>query len=153
MSLTVSSPAFAEGAKIPARYTCEGQNISPPLSWSESPAGTKSLALIADDPDAPGGVFSHWVLFNLPPETTELAEAMPTQAELPSGAKQGKTDFGRVGYRGPCPPPGRPHRYQFTVYTLDQSLDLRAGVSRSELLSAISGHILAQGRLTGMYQR
>lgn len=153
MSLTVSSPAFTEGAKIPAQYTCEGQNISPPLSWSESPAGTKSLALIADDPDAPGGVFSHWVLFNLPPETTELAEAMPTQAELPSGAKQGKTDFGRVGYGGPCPPPGRPHRYQFTVYALDQSLDLKAGVSRSELLSAISEHILAQGRLTGMYQR
>jgi len=153
MTLTVSSSAFQEGDKIPAKYTCEGQDISPPLAWSEPPAGTESIALIVDDPDAPGGVFTHWALFNLPPQTTELAEAMPTQAELPSGARQGKTDFGRAGYGGPCPPPGRPHRYQFTVYTLDQTLDLKAGASRSELFSAMSGHILAQGRLTGLYQR
>ena len=153
MTLTVSSSAFHEGAEIPARYTCEGQDISPPLNWSEPPAGTKSIALIVDDPDAPGGVFTHWVLFNLPSQTTELAEAMPAQAELPSGAQQGKTDFGRAGYGGPCPPPGRPHRYQFTVYALDQTLDLKAGASKGELLSAMSGHILAQGRLTGIYQR
>ena len=153
MTLTVSSSAFHEGAEIPARYTCEGQDISPPLNWSEPPAGTKSIALIVDDPDAPGGVFTHWVLFNLPSQTTELAEAMPAQAELPSGAQQGKTDFGRAGYGGPCPPPGRPHRYQFTVYALDQTLDLKAGASKGELFSAMSGHILAQGRLTGIYQR
>jgi len=153
MTLTVSSSAFQEGDKIPTKYTCEGQDISPPLAWSEPPAGTKSLALIVDDPDAPGGAFTHWVLFNLPPQTTELAEAMPAQAELPSGARQGKTDFGRAGYGSPCPPPGRPHRYQFTVYALDQTLDLKAGASKGELLSAMSGHILAQGRLTGLYQR
>ena len=153
MTLTVSSSAFQEGAKIPARYTCEGQDISPPLTWSKPPAGTKSLALIVDDPDAPGGVFTHWVLFNLPPQTTELAEAIPTQAELPNGARQGKTDFGRVGYGGPCPPPGRPHHYQFTVYALDQTLDLKAGASKRELIRAMEGHILAQDRLTGLYQR
>lgn len=153
MTLTVSSSAFQEGAKIPAKYTCEGQDISPPLRWSEPPAGTQSLALITDDPDAPSGVFTHWGLFNLPAETTELAEAVPTEAELPSGARQGKTDFGRVGYGGPCPPPGRPHRYQFTIYALDQTLGLKAGATKVELLSAMEGHILAQGRLTATYQR
>ena len=153
MALTVSSSAFQEGDKIPAKYTCEGQDISPPLAWSELPAGTRSLALIVDDPDAPGGVFTHWLLFNIPPDSRELPEAVPTQAELASGALQGKTDFGRTGYGGPCPPPGRPHRYQFTLYALDQPLDLEGGASKKQLLSAMEGHILAQGQLTGTYQR
>lgn len=153
MALTVSSSAFQEGDKIPAKYTCEGQDVSPPLAWSEPPAGTRSLALIVDDPDAPGGVFTHWLLFNIPPDSRELPEAVPTQAELASGALQGKTDFGRTGYGGPCPPPGRPHRYQFTLYALDQPLDLEGGASKKQLLSAMEGHILTQGQLTGTYQR
>jgi len=106
-----------------------------------------------DDPDAPGGVFTHWVLFNIPSDSRELLEAVPTQAQLPSGALQGKNDFGRVGYGGPCPPPGRPHRYRFTLYALDQALDLKAGASKKQVLDAMPGHILGQGQLTGTYQR
>ena len=153
MALTVSSSAFKEGDRIPAKYTCQGQDVSPPLAWGEPPAGTQSVALIVDDPDAPGGVFTHWVLFNIPPDSRNLPEAVPTQAELASGALQGKTDFGRIGYGGPCPPPGRPHRYQFTLYALDQPLGLEGGASKKQLLSAMEGHILAQGQLTGTYQR
>jgi len=153
MALTVSSSAFKEGDRIPAKYTCQGQDVSPPLAWGEPPAGTQSFALIVDDPDAPGGVFTHWVLFNIPPDSRNLPEAVPTQAELASGALQGKTDFGRIGYGGPCPPPGRPHRYQFTLYALDQPLGLEGGASKKQLLSAMEGHILAQGQLTGTYQR
>jgi len=153
MELSVSSPAFQEGDRIPTEYTCEGRNVSPPLAWSELPAGTQSSALIVDDPDAPGAVFTHWVLFNIPSDSRELPEAVPTQAELPSGALQGKNDFGRIGYGGPCPPPGRPHRYRFTLYALDQPLDLKAGVSKKQLLDAMQGHILAQAQLTGTYQR
>lgn len=153
MALTVSSSAFKEGDRIPAKYTCQGQDVSPPLAWGEPPAGTQSFALIVDDPDAPGGVFTHWVLFNIPPDSRNLPEAVPTQAELASGAKQGKNDFGRTGYGGPCPPPGRPHRYQFTLYALDQPLGLEGGTSKKQLLSAMEGHILAQGQLTGTYQR
>ena len=153
MALTVSSSAFKEGDRIPAKYTCQGQDVSPPLAWGEPPAGTQSFALIVDDPDAPGGVFTHWVLFNIPPDSRNLPEAVPTQAELASGALQGKTDFGKIGYGGPCPPPGRPHRYQFTLYALDQPLGLEGGTSKKQLLSAMEGHILAQGQLTGTYQR
>jgi Raf kinase inhibitor-like YbhB/YbcL family protein len=153
MALTVSNSAFKEGDRIPAKYTCQGQDVSPPLAWGEPPAGTQSVALIVDDPDAPGGVFTHWVLFNIPPDSRELPEAVPIQAELARGALQGKTDFGRIGYGGPCPPPGRPHRYQFTLYALDQPLGLEGGASKKQLLSAMEGHILAQGQLTGTYQR
>ena len=153
MVLPVSSSAFREGDRIPTKYTCEGQDISPPLAWSEPPAGTQSFALIVDDPDAPGGVFTHWVLFNIPPDSCELPEAVPAQSQLPSGALQGKNDFGKIGYGGPCPPPGRPHRYQFTLYALDRLLDLKAGASKRQVLEAMQGHILAQGQLTGMFQR
>jgi len=153
MALSVSSPVFQEGGRIPAKYTCEGQDTSPQLSWSEPPAGTQSFALITDDPDAPGGVFTHWVLFNIPSDSRGLPEAVTTQAGLPTGALQGKNDFGRAGYGGPCPPPGRPHRYQFTIYAVNQSLELKAGVSKKQLINAIQGHILAQSQLTGIYQR
>lgn len=153
MVLSMSSAAFQEGEVIPASYTCQGQDVSPPLTWSEPPAGTQSLALIVDDPDAPVGVFTHWVIFNIPADSRGLSEAVPTQAELPSGALQGKNDFGRMGYTGPCPPPGRPHRYQFTVYALDSRLDLTAGVAKTQLLTAMQGHVLAQGELSGRYQR
>ncbi|MFC1916438.1 YbhB/YbcL family Raf kinase inhibitor-like protein [Chloroflexota bacterium] len=153
MVLTVTSPAFPEGGKIPAKYTCEGQDISPALSWGEPPDGIQSLALIMDDPDAPVGIFTHWVLFNLPADAVELPEAMPAQTQLPDGSLQGKNDFGKIGYGGSCPPPGRPHRYQFTLYALDQPLDLKAGASKKQVIEAIQEHILAQGRLTGTYQR
>jgi len=153
MVLAVSSSAFQEGGKIPAKYTCEEQDVSPAITWGEPPAETQSFALIMDDPDAPGGVFTHWVLFNLPANSRELPEAMPTQAQLPNGSLQGKNDFGKAGYGGPCPPSGRPHRYQFTLYALDQPLDLKAGASKKSVIDAMQGHILAQGRLTGTYQR
>jgi len=153
MVLSLSSIAFKGGERIPVKYTCEGQDVSPPLTWSEPPQGTQSLTLIVDDPDAPGGAFTHWVLFNIPPDSGELPEAVPTQAQLSSGALQGKNDFGKIGYGGPCPPPGRPHRYCFTLYALDRVLDLKAGVSKKQVLDAMQGHILAQEQLIGTYQR
>lgn len=153
MKISLSSTAFKDGERIPAKYTCEGQDISPPLEWGEPPQGTRAFALIMDDPDAPGGVFTHWVIFNIGSDNCKLAEAMPTQGQLSGGVLQGKSDFGGTGYGGPCPPPGRPHRYQFTLYALNQPLDLKAGISKKQLLSAMQGHILAQGQLTGIYQR
>jgi Raf kinase inhibitor-like YbhB/YbcL family protein len=153
MTLSLSSRAFQDGERIPDKYTCEGQDISPSLMWNEPPQGTQSLALIVDDPDAPGGVFTHWVLFNIPPDSRGLPEAIPVEAQLPSGALQGKNDFNRNDYGAPCPPPGRPHRYCFTLYALDRVLDLKAGVSKKQVLDAVKGHILAQGKLTGIYQR
>jgi Raf kinase inhibitor-like YbhB/YbcL family protein len=153
MTISLSSPAFKDGETIPVKYSCEGQDVSPPLTWSEPPEGTQVFALIMDDPDAPGGVFTHWVLFNLTPDSRDLPEALATQAELPSGTRQGRNDFGRIGYGGPCPPSGRPHRYQFTLYALDQLLDLKAGAAKNQLIGAMQGHILAQGQLTGIYQR
>ena len=153
MALVVLSSAFQEGSKIPTRYTCEGQDVSPALTWGEPPAETQSFAFIMDDPDAPVGVFTHWVLFNLPVDSRQLPEAVPIQPQLLDGSLQGKNDFGKTGYGGPCPPPGRPHRYQFTLYALDQALDLKAGASKKQVIEAMQGHILAQGRLTGTYQR
>ena len=153
MEISLSSTTFKDGEGIPTKYTCEGQGISPPLEWGEPPPGTRAFALIMDDPDAPMEVFTHWVIFNIASDSRQLAEAMPTQGQLSGGVLQGKNDFGRTGYGGPCPPPGRPHRYQFTLYALNQPLDLKAGISKKQLLSAMQGHILAQGQLTGTYQR
>jgi Raf kinase inhibitor-like YbhB/YbcL family protein len=153
MTLSLSSPVFQEGQNIPIKYTCDGQDISPPLTWSEPPSETQSFALIMDDPDAPGGVFTHWLLFNLPADSRELAEAVPPQNELPNGTLQGKNDFGAIGYGGPCPPLGPAHHYRFTIFALDQPLDLKAGASRKQVLGAITGHILARGQLIGIYQR
>jgi len=151
--LSLSSSAFEEGEKIPVRYTCDGEDVSPPLTWSEPPSGTNSFVLIVDDPDAPRGVFTHWVLFNLPPDSRELPEDIPVQAQLLSGALQGRNDFGRTGYGGPCPPAGSLHRYRFVLYALDQPLDLPAGASKNQVLEYMEGHILAQGQLMGTYQR
>jgi Raf kinase inhibitor-like YbhB/YbcL family protein len=153
MVLPVLSPAFQDGTRIPVKYTCQGQDVSVPLTWSDSPSGTDSFALILDDADAPGGVFTHWILFNIPSDSRELPEAVPAQAQLPSGALQGKNDFGRLGYSGPCPPTGPSHQYRFTVYALDQPLNLKAGASRKQVVDSMKGHILAQGQLTGTYQR
>ncbi len=153
MTLEITSTAFREGDRIPDKYTCQGQDISPPLAWTEPPEVTQSLALIVDDPDAPVGVFTHWVIFNIPSDSRGLPEAVPAQDQLPSGALQGKNGFGRTGYGGPCPPPGSPHRYQFTLYALEQPLDLKAGASKKQVLEAMQGRILAWGQLTGTYQR
>ncbi|MFH1662829.1 MAG: YbhB/YbcL family Raf kinase inhibitor-like protein [Chloroflexota bacterium] len=153
MTLSISSPAFSEGEKIPPEYTCEGSGISPQLNWVGIPEGTKSLALIVDDPDAPGGVFTHWVVFNIPPDSSGLSKAFPPTPVLPDGTLQGDSDFGRTGYGGPCPPRGKPHRYRFNLYALDKKLDLSAGSSKNQVLNATRGHILAQGQLTGTYQR
>jgi Raf kinase inhibitor-like YbhB/YbcL family protein len=152
MEIKVTSSAFTEGGLIPSKYTCDGSDISPPLQWEAVPDGTKSLALISDDPDAPVGTWVHWVLFNLPADCKGLEENIPPDKTLPNGARQGLTDFGRIGYGGPCPPSGT-HRYFFKIYALDTKLDLAAGVKKRELLKAMEGHILGQGQLIGKYKR
>ncbi|HTY21869.1 MAG TPA: YbhB/YbcL family Raf kinase inhibitor-like protein [Desulfomonilaceae bacterium] len=152
MNMEVKSTAFQEGAMIPKLYTCDDKDISPPLSWSGLPAGVKSIALIMDDPDAPVGTWVHWVLFNIPPDTTGLAENMPRTASLPNGAKHGNNSWSNLGYGGPCPPGGT-HRYYFKVYALDVVLALSTGVTKAQLLKAMEGHILAEGQLMGRYTR
>jgi Raf kinase inhibitor-like YbhB/YbcL family protein len=152
-TMQLTSTAFQEGAPIPAQYTCAGRNISPPLQWSGMPAGVKSLALIADDPDAPAGVWVHWVVYNLPPSAAGLAEDTPKSQDLANGAKQGLNDFKRPGYGGPCPPPGKPHRYFFKLYALDAMLDLKPGATKKGVEAAMSNHILAQTQLMGTFQR
>ncbi len=152
MEIKITSSAFEDGGLIPTKYTCDGEDISPLLQWEAVPEGTKTIALICDDPDAPIGTFVHWVLFNLPADTKELAEGIPKGTTLPNGAQQGTSDFGRIGYGGPCPPSGT-HRYFFRIYALDTQLDLAPGARKPDLLNAIQGHILAQGQLMGKYKR
>jgi Raf kinase inhibitor-like YbhB/YbcL family protein len=153
MTLELTSSAFQEGKPIPKLYAGDGKDISPPLQWTDPPAGTKSFALIADDPDAPRGTWVHWVVFNLPPETRSLDEGFPKKETLANGAKQGTTDFGSVGYGGPAPPKGKPHRYFFKLYALDDMVKLPAGATKADLERAMKGHILAEGQLMGTYQR
>ncbi len=153
MSLTVSSTAFQDGQPIPRKYTADDANVSPPLKWTEPPTGTRCWALLCEDPDAPRGIWTHWVLFNLAPEAQGLHEGIPTEEELPNEASQGTNDFGKVGYNGPAPPPGKPHRYFFKLFALDTSLDLGSDVKRAQLLDAMKGHILAEGQLMGTYGR
>jgi Raf kinase inhibitor-like YbhB/YbcL family protein len=153
MPIEITSTAFEQGMSIPSQYTGDGADQSPPLRWSELPSGTKSIALICDDPDAPRGTWVHWVLFNLPPGTRELEEGVPTTATLPSGAKQGKNDFGNIGYGGPAPPKGKPHRYFFNLYALAVVVDLPPGATKAELVDAMKGHVLAEGQLMGTYKR
>ena len=152
MTFQLTSSAFTQGNSIPPVYTCTGRNISPPLAWSDPPAGTQSFALILDDPDAPGGTFTHWVLYNLPASTLSLAENVPATAQLPDGSLQGKNSFGKSGYGGPCPPSGT-HRYFFKLYSLDSWLGLPSGASVSQLQQAMQGHILAGIELMGTYQK
>ena len=152
MDIKIKSPAFVPGGKIPGKYTCDGMDISPPLAWTSGPEGTKTFALICDDPDAPVGTWVHWVLFNLPADIIELRENVPPERELESGAKQGMNDFRKIGYGGPCPPGGI-HRYYFKLYALDTEINLEAGATKSELLKAMEGHILAEGQLMGRYER
>ena len=153
MNLQITSPAFSEGQPIPAKYSCEGNDASPPLKWTNAPANTKSFALIADDPDAPVGTWVHWVLYDLPPNATELPEDVAKTQFTSSGAKQGLNSWPRLGYGGPCPPPGKPHRYFFKLYALDTMLDLKPGATKKDVEAAMKGHILAEGQLMGRYQR
>jgi Raf kinase inhibitor-like YbhB/YbcL family protein len=153
MSIGLTSTAFQPGATIPKPHTGDGAERSPPLRWLEPPSGTKSLALICDDPDAPGGTWVHWVLFNLPAPARELEEGVPTTETLDNGAKQGKNDFGKIGYGGPAPPKGKPHRYFFKLYALDVVLELKAGATKAQLVDAMKGHILAEGQLVGNHGR
>jgi len=152
ITLTVVS-AFAMNAVVPLKFAGGGDNVSPPLSWGPVPAGTKSIAILCDDPDAPVGEWVHWILFNLPPETAKLDANIPRQAKLPTGAAQGLNDYNRHGYDGPWPPPGKPHRYFFKVFALDAKLNLTEKARKTDLLKAMQGHILAQGQLVGTFQR
>jgi hypothetical protein len=149
MTLEITSPAFAHEQGIPELYTCKGQDISPPLQWSQPPAGTQSFVLIMDDPDAPIGTWDHWLVFNLPAETRELTEAV---SGLPSGAQPGRNSWRRNDYGGPCPPGGARHRYFFKLYALDTRLDLLDGARKAKLEKAMDGHILAQAELIGIYK-
>jgi Raf kinase inhibitor-like YbhB/YbcL family protein len=153
MALELTSPAFREGDLIPKKHTCEGADVSPPLRWTSATKDTKSFALIADDPDALVGIWVHWVIFNLPRDTVELPEGMPAQESLSSGARQGLNDFKRVGYGGPCPPPGKPHRYYFKLYALDVNLDLKPRATKAQVLEAIKGHTLGEAQLMSRYGR
>jgi Raf kinase inhibitor-like YbhB/YbcL family protein len=153
VAFALSSSAFQPGATIPRQHTCDGADQSPELSWSDTPAGTKSLALIVEDPDAPGGTFVHWVVFNLPPQPMEIPAGVSHQTVLDNGARQGRNDFRRVGYGGPCPPRGPAHHYYFRLYALDAPLEVTPGATASEVRSAAQGHTLGQADLAGMYGR
>jgi Raf kinase inhibitor-like YbhB/YbcL family protein len=148
-SIRVRSTAFSNNAAIPARYTCSGADVSTPLTWSGVPSAAQSLALTVIDPDAPGKPFVHWLVFNLPGSATELPEGGPP----PGSSLQGRNDFGSLGYRGPCPPPGSPHHYHFKLHALDTMLSLRSGTSESEFRDAIRGHVLGEGELIGTFRR
>jgi Raf kinase inhibitor-like YbhB/YbcL family protein len=150
--IEVRSPAFGEGSRIPSDFTCDGADMSPPIEWSGIPARAQSLAIIVDDPDAPGGNWTHWLVYDLPPDLTQLKAGISAGEKLPGGALQGRTDFGQTGYGGPCPPVGE-HRYFFKVYALDAMLRLKPGASKQELFRAMQGHILAEGVLMGRYDR
>jgi len=155
MAFSLSSAAFKEGAAIPGKYTCDGADLSPPLSWSGAPPGTAAFALIADDPDAPAGTWVHWVLYDLPAATSQLPENV-AKSDAPaglSGALQGRNDFRRTGYGGPCPPPGPAHRYFFKLYALDASLKLKAGATKRDVEAAMQGHVLGTAQLMGTYAR
>jgi Raf kinase inhibitor-like YbhB/YbcL family protein len=152
MALDLRSSAFSDGGRIPSKYTCDGKDTSPPLSWTGIPAGGKCLALTCDDPDAPRGLWVHWVVFDLPPSATGLPEGVPATPEISGGGRQGKNDFGKIGYGGPCPPSGT-HRYVFTLYALDSTLGLPAGATRQDLLAAMRNRALGEATLTGTYSR
>jgi Raf kinase inhibitor-like YbhB/YbcL family protein len=153
MSLTLTCEAFKNGESIPGKFTCSGVDASPALAWSGVPTGTRSLALIVDDPDAGAGTWVHWLIFNIPAEATALPEGVPGKKELDDGAKQGRNDFRKIGYAGPCPPPGGPHRYFFRLYALDMMLDLASGATRDAVEQAMNGHILAETHLMGKFKR
>lgn len=152
-TMTISSPSFSNGGNIAKKFTCDGTDISPQLSWTDPPEGTKSFALLVDDPDAPAGNWNHWTMWNLPADKRGLPENVAKDARLPDGSEQGHNDFSKTGYNGPCPPPGKPHRYYFKLFALDAKLDLKADAGKKELEAAMKGHILAQAELMGKFGR
>jgi len=151
--MVLRSDAFPDGGNIPPKYTCEGDNLSPPLTWGGTPARTRSCALVMDDPDVLLGAFTHWVVFDLDPTISALGEGAQAASQLPGSTIQGKNGFGKVGYGGPCPPRGRPHHYRFTLYALDDLLRLAPGSSKKQVLGAMKGHIIEQTQLVGLFQR
>ncbi len=153
MAFAMQSSGFVSGGRIPRKYTCDGGDLSPALKWEEVPAGTHSLALIVDDPDAPVGTWTHWVIWNIPAHSTSLPEGMAKVKEVDNGVRQGMNDFKRIGYGGPCPPPGKPHRYFFRLYALDATPGIKAGAKRSELEVSMRGHVLFTAELIGIYGR
>lgn len=154
MTMSLSSPGFSDGSSIPREYSCDGDDVSPELSWSGAPEGTESIALICEDPDAPRGIFAHWVLFNIPASIDSLRQEVAVTADIGGDAREGINDFGNPGYGGPCPPPGKPHRYVFRLFALDNAvLEQSGAVDRAALLNAVKGHILAEARLVGTYRR
>ena len=153
MSLEIASSSFKASGPIPRRHTADGPDLSPPLTWKGIPEGMGSLVVVCEDPDAPAGTWVHWVYYNLPPHLKGLPEGVPTDPEPAMGGRQGINDFGRYGYGGPSPPPGKPHRYFFKVFALDSMLDLGPGADRTDIDRAMTGHILAEGELVGTYKR
>lgn len=151
--LTVTSKTITEGKTIPTKNTGDGKDISPDLTWSKPPATAKSIAITCEDPDAPGGTWFHWILFNLKPTTTVLNENVAKTGSLPDGSAQGVNDFGKPGYNGPAPPKGQEHRYNFKVFALDTKLDLKALCNKKQFYEALSGHVVGRGKLTGLYKR
>lgn len=151
-SLKLTSTAFQPQATIPKKYSCDGQDISPPLAWSGAPAGTKSFALIMDDPD-PSGTWVHWVIYDLPASARDLAENVPKEKELASGARNGVNGEPKIGYEGPCPPPGPVHNYHFKLYALDAKLGLAAGATKAAVEKAMKGHVLGEAQLIGRFGR
>jgi Raf kinase inhibitor-like YbhB/YbcL family protein len=152
MAFQLRAKAFEANATIPKKFTCGEADVSPALEWDDPPSGTKCFALIVDDPDAPAGTWVHWVLFNIPGDARELEEGVPQDPALSSGAVQGKNDFGKFGYNGPCPPRGRPHRYFFKLYALDHKLSLKAGAEKPELERAMKNRVLAKAEIVGKFQ-
>jgi Raf kinase inhibitor-like YbhB/YbcL family protein len=153
VSLELKSPDFTPGGNIPKQFTCEGANISPALKWNDPPTATQSFVLIADDPDAPVATWVHWVIFDLPATLRALPQNFPKNEQSADGSRQGRNDFGEIGYGGPCPPPGKPHRYFFKLYALDAKLYLAAGAAKKQVERAMQGHILAQGEYIGRFSR
>jgi Raf kinase inhibitor-like YbhB/YbcL family protein len=153
MLFTISSPSFSNGGEIAKKFTCDGSDVSPQLSWTEPPAGTKAFALLVDDPDAPVGNWNHWTMWNMPASTRSLPEGVSKEQRLPDGSEQGLNDFRKIGYNGPCPPRGKPHRYYFKLFALAVKLDLKAGAGKRELEAVMKGHILATAEWMGRYGR
>jgi Raf kinase inhibitor-like YbhB/YbcL family protein len=150
--MQIMSSAFKDGTEIPQEYTCDSEDVSPPLEWNSIPEGTETFALICDDPDAPMGTWVHWVVFNIPGDIMLLPERVPPERELDNGAIQGMNDFKKIGYGGPCPPSGT-HRYFFKIYALDTHLDLPSGATKDHLMLAMEGHVLDESHVMGTYRR
>jgi Raf kinase inhibitor-like YbhB/YbcL family protein len=153
MAFTLRTPDFANGADIPKPFTCSGEDRSPALDWSDVPPGTKTFTLIVDDPDAPVGTWVHWVIFNIPGSAHSLAGGVNKKEQLADGTRQGRNDFRKIGYNGPCPPPGKAHRYFFKLYALDSDLKIAAGASKSDVEKAMEGHTLGHTEWMGHFRR